>query len=170
LQIASRESDRLAAREEGVMKVLIGIDDSPHSQAALGMAKSFPWPKDTSFIVLSAAPIGAMAYVAVESAGSALYDAQREQVRIHEELAARVERELREAGLNTVGRVEPGDPRDAIVRVAEAERVDLVIVGSHGRTGLPRLLVGSVASYVVTHAPCDVMVVKRSPAIPGKTD
>jgi nucleotide-binding universal stress UspA family protein len=146
------------------MKVLIGIDDSPHSQAALRMVKGFPWPKDTSFIVLSVAPIGAMAYIAVESGGTALYDIQREQVRVHEELAARVERELKEAGLATVGRVEPGDPRDAIVRIAEEEKIDLVVVGSHGRTGLPRLLMGSVASYVVSHAPCDVLVVKRPAA------
>jgi nucleotide-binding universal stress UspA family protein len=143
------------------MKVLIGIDDSPHSHAALHLAKTFPWPKGTSFIVLSVAPIGPMAYIAVESGGTALYELQQEQIRMHEELAARVERELREAGLDTKGRVEPGDPRDAIVRIADEEKVDLVVVGSHGRTGLPRLIMGSVASYVVSHAPCDVLVVKR---------
>ena len=37
---------------------------------------------------------------------------------------------------------------------------DLVVVGSHGRTGLGKLLMGSVASHVVSHAPCTVMVVK----------
>jgi nucleotide-binding universal stress UspA family protein len=62
--------------------------------------------------------------------------------------------------------VERGDPRDAIVRVAEREHADLVIVGSHGRTGLPKLLMGSVASYVVTHAPCPVLVVKH-PGLPA---
>jgi nucleotide-binding universal stress UspA family protein len=37
---------------------------------------------------------------------------------------------------------------------------DLVVVGSHGRTGLAKLVLGSVASHVVTHAPCSVLVVK----------
>ena len=59
-------------------------------------------------------------------------------------------------------RVELGDPRDLIVRTADAVGADLVVVGSHGRTGLPRLVMGSVASYVVSHAPCDVMVIKRT--------
>ena len=72
------------------MKVLIGIDDSPHSHAALQMVKTLPWPKDATFIVLSAAPIGVMPFVGVESAGTALYDLQHEQIRIHEELAARI--------------------------------------------------------------------------------
>jgi nucleotide-binding universal stress UspA family protein len=57
--------------------------------------------------------------------------------------------------------VERGDPREGIVHAAETERADLVVVGSHGRTGLQKLLIGSVAAHVVTHAPCSVVVVKR---------
>jgi nucleotide-binding universal stress UspA family protein len=38
---------------------------------------------------------------------------------------------------------------------------DLVVLGSHGRTGIPKLVLGSVASHVVSHAPCDVLVIKR---------
>jgi universal stress protein A len=53
-----------------------------------------------------------------------------------------------------------GDPRDALVETARQDRVDLIIVGSHGRTGLSKLLLGSVASHVVSHAPCNVLVVK----------
>jgi hypothetical protein len=46
--------------------------------------------------------------------------------------------------------------------MARAERSDLVVVGSHGRSGLSRLLIGSVASHVVIHAPCSVLVVKTA--------
>lgn len=53
-----------------------------------------------------------------------------------------------------------GDPRTELVESAIAEEADLLIVGSHGRTGIARLLMGSVASYVVTHAPCSVLVVR----------
>jgi len=53
-----------------------------------------------------------------------------------------------------------GDPREALVLAAESDQADLVVVGSHGRSGLTKLLLGSVASHVVTHAPCNVLVVK----------
>jgi nucleotide-binding universal stress UspA family protein len=48
----------------------------------------------------------------------------------------------------------------AIVNYAEKEKVDLIIIGTRGRTGITRMLLGSVASAVVTHAHCPVMVVK----------
>jgi nucleotide-binding universal stress UspA family protein len=53
-----------------------------------------------------------------------------------------------------------GEPGDAIVEAASAEGVDLIVVGSHGRSGLGRALLGSVSDFVVRHAPCPVMVVK----------
>jgi nucleotide-binding universal stress UspA family protein len=56
--------------------------------------------------------------------------------------------------------VEVGDAADVICRVADRLRVDVVIVGSHGRTGLGRLLLGSVSEHVVRHAPCPVLVVR----------
>ena len=144
------------------MKIIIGVDDSPHSKAALDFVRKMRWPLNTRFIVLSAAPLEVVAYTLVEAGGpSVIQEIQQELVKTHEELAARVERELQSAGLTTVSRVERGDPREGIVHAAETERADLVVVGSHGRTGLPKLLLGSVASYVVTHAPCSVVVVKQ---------
>jgi universal stress protein A len=53
-----------------------------------------------------------------------------------------------------------GSPAEEIVRVAEAEQVDMVVIGTHGRTGLSRLLMGSVAENVVRHAACPVLTVK----------
>ena len=85
-----------------------------------------------------------------------------EEVRkARQELMAGVESELRDAGLATEALVMMGDPREAIVQMAKDEGVDLVVVGSHGRSGVSKLLMGSVASHVVTHAPCSVLVVKN---------
>jgi nucleotide-binding universal stress UspA family protein len=56
--------------------------------------------------------------------------------------------------------VEVGDAADAICRVADRLRVDVIVVGSHGRTGIGRLLLGSVSEHVVRHAPCPVLVVR----------
>ncbi len=52
-----------------------------------------------------------------------------------------------------------GEPYLAIVEEAEAQHADLIVMGSHGRTGLKRLLMGSVTSRVIGHAPCKVLVV-----------
>ncbi len=53
-----------------------------------------------------------------------------------------------------------GDAASEIVRVAGERKVDLIVISSHGRTGLGRILFGSTAESVVRHAPCPVLVVK----------
>ena len=56
-----------------------------------------------------------------------------------------------------------GEPGESIVSAAEAEDVDLVVVGTHGRGRIGRLLLGSVSEHVVHNAPCPVLVI-RSPS------
>jgi nucleotide-binding universal stress UspA family protein len=56
-----------------------------------------------------------------------------------------------------------GDPAAEIVRVAEERGVDLIVISSHGRTGLGRIIFGSTAEAVVRHAGCPVLVVKPPP-------
>ena len=55
-----------------------------------------------------------------------------------------------------------GDPAVAIARLAEEEHADLIVMGTHGRTGLTRLLMGSVAEAVVRRAPCPVLTYKQT--------
>jgi nucleotide-binding universal stress UspA family protein len=57
-------------------------------------------------------------------------------------------------------RTERGAPWHTIVEVARAGSYDLVVIGTHGRTGLPRVLLGSVAENVVRHAHCPVLSVR----------
>jgi len=54
-----------------------------------------------------------------------------------------------------------GDPATAIVHAAEKEEADLIVLGTHGRTGLTRLLMGSVAESVVRRAKCPVLTIKQ---------
>lgn len=56
--------------------------------------------------------------------------------------------------------VHVGDAYEVIVEVAKKKKADIIVMGSHGRTGLTRLLMGSVTSRVIGHAPCSVLVVK----------
>jgi len=82
----------------------------------------------------------------------------------------RLYREEIEGELNRLGapdpqvrvehRLEEGDPATQILRVAQETDCDLIVMGSHGRTGLDRLLMGSVAEQVVRRASCAVLTVK----------
>jgi nucleotide-binding universal stress UspA family protein len=56
-----------------------------------------------------------------------------------------------------------GDPAREILRTAEANDCDLIVMGTHGRTGLDRLLMGSVAEKVSREAPCPVLTAKAPP-------
>ena len=57
-----------------------------------------------------------------------------------------------------------GDPATEICRIAQAYETDLIVMGTHGRTGLARLFRGSVAEHVVRAAPCAVLIVRTYPA------
>lgn len=60
------------------------------------------------------------------------------------------------------GRVEAGDAGPMIVWVAEHERSDVIVIGSHGHGVLKRLLMGSVSKHVTHHAPCPVLLVRAA--------
>ena len=86
---------------------------------------------------------------------------------IAEQLEDSAERELPKlaeceecAGLAVEELVVHGDAASEIVRVAKERQVDLIVIASHGRTGLGRIIFGSTAESVVRHASCPVLVVK----------
>lgn len=57
--------------------------------------------------------------------------------------------------------VVPGDPRDAILALADEVDADMIVMGTHGRRGISRLVIGSVAENVVRNAPCPVLTVRQ---------
>jgi nucleotide-binding universal stress UspA family protein len=87
------------------------------------------------------------------------------------ELLAGLHRQVEEArnraeglGIECQGWVRQGPAHQVITGLARAGRIDLIVMGSHGRTGLKRLLMGSVAERVIGRAPCPVLVVKSGAA------
>jgi nucleotide-binding universal stress UspA family protein len=66
-------------------------------------------------------------------------------------------------------RLVEGDPAGEIMRAARAAGCDLIVMGTHGRTGLDRLLLGSVAEDVMRKASCPVLTVRGPEAAPGTT-
>ncbi|TSA01029.1 MAG: universal stress protein [Nitrospiraceae bacterium] len=68
---------------------------------------------------------------------------------------------IQKAGFEAKIAVVHGHPSHEIVKIAEAERADLVVVGSRGLTGTSRFLLGSVSDGIIKYAPCAVLVVRR---------
>ena len=87
-----------------------------------------------------------------------VYDAQRKWAT--ETLEARAS-ETRAAGAPARWKLTAGAPANAIIRAVEEEGADMIVMGTHGRRGLERMLLGSVAGKVVQLAPCPVMTIRE---------
>lgn len=72
-------------------------------------------------------------------------------------------KELERAGVEAEGSVRIGNPADVILDQVKELGITMVIMGSHGKKGLSRLLMGSVAETVVRKAACPVLIVKEGP-------
>jgi nucleotide-binding universal stress UspA family protein len=72
----------------------------------------------------------------------------------------RLLKQARAAGVTATSVIVTGAPADRIVRAARSRRADLVVMGTHGRSGLSRLLLGGVASRVIATSPCPVLTVR----------
>ena len=150
------------------MKILLAVDASAYSAEAAREVAERPWPAGTTVRVLSA--IGPLAPPAAEvwyDVGGRLERARQEIETQAEQLTAGYSEKIRASGLAAEAAVRDGDPRTVIVDEAKEWGADLIVLGSHGRTGLDRLLLGSVAQSVVSHAPCSVEVVRRKVAEDG---
>jgi nucleotide-binding universal stress UspA family protein len=76
---------------------------------------------------------------------------------------ARKQEEIEKLGLRASRRVKVGAPAATIVAEAQDARADLIVIGTHGRTGLSHLLLGSVAEAVIRKAPCPILAVQARP-------
>ncbi|HEY6035418.1 MAG TPA: universal stress protein [Kofleriaceae bacterium] len=79
------------------------------------------------------------------------------QLEVTRRLTAKVE-ELRAQGIETEIETPQGPAGEVVAQVARQHAVDLIVVGTHGHTGISRFLLGSVATAILRHAPCDVLV------------
>ena len=142
-----------------VKTVLVPYDFSEHADRALTWAHDFAADWGATIIVLNATPpITHVAHAELtwetdRIEAELLADAEKRL----EELAQR----MRSQGVSFKTQAIRGDPVGSICQAAEQDQVDLIIMGSHGRTGLAHVFLGSVAERVVRHAPCPVLVVRE---------
>lgn len=137
--------------------IVVGYDESLSSKAALKEA-SLRIKEEAGTLYLVHA-------VYFDQEEFAILPAQMEKrFELGTHLCVNAKKDLQaEAGLN--GNVESiiceGEPPQVIVDVAQGKKADLIALGTYGRKGLKRLLMGSVTSQVILNSPCDVLVVKR---------
>lgn len=143
------------------MKILLAVDGSPYSTAAIDEVARRPWPDGSEIRVLAVVQPYTPPATEYVLAGATLEDIRRQQTLTAEQLTGHAADVLTSANVSTETAVREGDPASAIVEEATEWGADLVVVGSHGRTGFERWLLGSVAQRVVGHAPCSVEVVRR---------
>ena len=142
-----------------VAHVLVAMDSSPQSESALEFALS-AYPDASVTVLHISNPVEGMYFAGEEAMYVDFEEIERRQQAETERIFATA-RELaddHDVELETV--TETGRPARAIVAYAEEHDVDHVVVGSHGRSGMDRILLGSVAELVVRRSPVPVTVVR----------
>jgi nucleotide-binding universal stress UspA family protein len=151
------------------MKLLLATDDSQFSEAALQTLISQNRPQQTQVRVLHVMePIGIVLSELASEPPPGLYPAEpfelerlrKEQKKRASKLVESRAEELKDAGFQVETAIGEGDPRVEIIDMVSEWGADLIVMGSHGRKGLDRFLLGSVSEYVARHAPCSVEIVR----------
>ena len=143
------------------MKILLAIDDSKFSQAAIEALMAQAKPKETEVQVLHVIePIPVYPDGQAWGYGPESALVSQEQRKEAEGLVARAGQTLREKNFKVMTAIEEGNPKVVIIDSAAEWHADLIVVGSHGRKGLNRFLMGSVSEAVARHARCSVQIVR----------
>jgi nucleotide-binding universal stress UspA family protein len=152
---------------EGKLRILLAIEDSKFSEAATRMVVQKMRAEGAEVCILHVAePTWLVLDYDLGGQLGQIEAAREENLERGKRLLARVEPVVAAAGFRVTTAMEEGDARFVIVDRAERWKADLTVVGSHGRKGLGRLLLGSVAEHVARHAHCSVLIVRCQDAEP----
>jgi nucleotide-binding universal stress UspA family protein len=144
-------------------RILVPLDGSPLSERALGVAKSLARKFDSQLILLRSIDIPSVLIGMGEpGVGYWVLEAETELERdATEYLKAKVD-ELQQDGYRVHTRLCRQSPAQEIIDAAHEEKVDLVVMSTHGRGGVARWTFGSVADKVARHCPCPVLLVREN--------
>jgi universal stress protein E len=159
----------LVARSQTVRSVLLAVDGSEAASAAESLLSSWPIFEDVSISVVSVAVVMEPVQFGVASpryhraaAEHAALVAEIEEY--HAELAEQAAARLRAAGRSAEGSMRRGRAADEILGLSSEIGADLIVMGTRGRTGLKRILLGSNARTVLYRAEASVLVARAHPA------
>jgi nucleotide-binding universal stress UspA family protein len=146
------------------MKILLPIDDSTCSEAATqAVIAQFPSGSDVHVVHVDEWPKGlptSLTFAEGPSAARNILATHDEIRRRGRDLLAAAGRQLTAARFRATSELRQGDPRREILACAERWTPDVIVLGSHGRRGLERFLLGSVAEAVLRGAECSVEIVR----------
>jgi nucleotide-binding universal stress UspA family protein len=137
--------------------VLIPLDGSKPSERALTHALETAPDADVTLLTIIDPSTGFSAGAGTPGAAEVWYESKKEQTK---ERLAEASQVVETRGMASETVVETGRPAATIVGYAENHDIDQIIMGSHGRKGVSRLLLGSVAESVVRRSPVPVTVVR----------
>jgi universal stress protein A len=137
--------------------ILCPVDFSPYSRAALTVANELANSSNATLTIAHVWELSPYVAPGLMSGGDAIATMLADAERLLAEWSA----STMTAGTTTQSTLVRGVPWAEIVQLLQGDRgYDLAVMGTHGRTGLKHVLVGSVAERVVRHAPCAVLVVR----------
>ncbi|MGA8144914.1 MAG: universal stress protein [Candidatus Acidiferrales bacterium] len=142
------------------MKILLAVDDSKYSQAAIESVLQRVHPPDTEVRVLHVLEPILEARWSSQHVYAEMMAQRRQEAT---EMVKRAAESLKAVGFKMCSyALESGIPKAVIIEEAKKWGADLIVVGSHGRTGLDRFLLGSVSEAVARHATCSVEIVRAA--------
>lgn len=158
LNTCTRSNNLSGLKEQKISKILVGVDGSEESLHAVDYAVDAARKHNAEVIALNVI----LSYVTIF--GPAVPRYLNELKQEAQSYLDKVKQKTKTVDNNRIQLrtelIESASAVSGIVDFAEKEKVDLIIVGTRGRSGFTKLLLGSVASGVVTYAHCPVMVVK----------
>ncbi len=137
----------------GWQNLLLATDGSKHSEKAAARAAAIAKSNGAELNIVSATDFVCELYAQAPEVGEALIKKARKTLdtsKKHADLE----------GLKTECFVREGEAYKAIIDLAKEKKTEMIVIGSHGKTGLKRLLMGSVVEKVIGHSHCPVLVVK----------
>ncbi|NJD55169.1 MAG: universal stress protein [Nitrospirae bacterium] len=136
--------------------LVVGFDDSLSSKAALVEASNRIRKHGGKLIMVHAVYFDTEEYgIAPEQLEKRMKIGEKACIQSKEKISS-------EFGIDVQSLLCEGDPPDVILDVAQGKKADLIVLGTYGRRGLNRLLMGSVTSRIIVDAPTDVLVVKKA--------
>jgi nucleotide-binding universal stress UspA family protein len=151
------------ARQPGLpIRLVIGDDGSPEAEAAVAEVSRRTWPAGTEVRVVAVRQFLLPVETANVPMDPALYAKinEDEHVRL-KSVIQRASEQLDAPGLTVQPMLDEGDPKEMLLKEARNWNASAIFVGSRGMGRLERILLGSVSSAAVSHAPCTVEVVRN---------
>ena len=140
--------------------IVVATDGSRWSSAAASEAIGIAKRNNAKLTAVAVVPAELAMPTDIDFATIAREKLADQEMQNAEKNAKAVKEAAQKEGVNAQAFVMSGKPADAVMEIAKDQQADLVIVGSHGRTGLDRLLMGSVAERVILLSACAVLVAK----------